>query len=81
MNADIKQKICYVDANIFIYMFDESDIGKHTIANGLYIDLLVEGTGRISVQVISEWRNTVIKKFNPIIDTDTRRTFIQYLKA
>lgn len=81
MNAKYLQAVCYLDTNLLIYMFDRNDPAKQQRANDLYLHFLQQGTGRISVQVIAEWRNAMIKKFSSMVDSGLRRTFIDSLRA
>lgn len=81
MNAKYVQAICYLDTNLLIYMFDDRDPVKQQRANELYLHFLTTGLGRISVQVMSEWRNAIVKKFSHLVDRDYRREFLETLKA
>ena len=81
MNANYLQAICYLDTNVLIYMFDDRDPVKQQQANELYLHFLTTGLGRISVQVMSEWRNAIVKKFRHLIDPDYRREFLETLQA
>ncbi len=73
--------ICYLDTNIFVYMHDENEAEKKDISNYLYKLFLQTGNGRISIQVISEWRNIMIKKFSMIVSKEARRNFIRLFEA
>lgn len=81
MSDDFWNSRSYLDTNIFIYLFDSSDPGKNQCASLIYDHFLRNGNGRISVQVISEWRNVIMKKYGDIVDSDTRREFLSCLKA
>lgn len=81
MNAKYLQAVCYLDTNLLIYMFDDRDMSKQQKANELYLHFLTTGLGRISVQVMSEWRNAILKKFSHLVDKDYRREFLETLKA
>ncbi len=50
-------------------------------ANELYLHFLTTGLGRISVQVMSEWRNAMVRKFHNLIDNAYRREFLETLQA
>ncbi len=69
--------ICYLDTNIFVYMHDSSNKNKQKLSNGLYKHFLSTGRGRISVQIISEWRNVMMKRYFEIVTKEERRTFIK----
>jgi predicted nucleic acid-binding protein len=81
MPADIKQSICYLDTTLFVYLFDTVDQEKYLKARALFEHYLVSGKGRISVQVLSEWRNVMIKKFSASVDGAFRRHFIESMKS
>jgi predicted nucleic acid-binding protein len=81
MNADYLQSLCYLDTNLLIYMFDDKDVVKQQKANELYLYFLTTGLGRISVQVMSEWRNAMVKKFAHLVDNAYRREFLETLQA
>ena len=81
MNANYLQAICYLDTNVLIYMFDDRDPVKQQQANELYLHFLTTGLGRISVQVMFEWRNAIVKKFRHLVDSDYRREFLETLQA
>jgi len=81
MNAEYSQARCYLDTNVLIYMFDARDPVKQQTANDIYLHFLTTGLGRISVQVMAEWRNAMIKKFSHIIDNAYRREFLETLQA
>ncbi|MEI6422178.1 MAG: PIN domain-containing protein [Lentisphaerota bacterium] len=81
MSDDFWNSCSYLDTNIFIYLFDNSDPLKNHCASLIYDHFLRNGNGRISVQVISEWRNVIVKKYGDIVGSDTRREFLLCLKA
>ena len=81
MKDEFSHSLCYCDTNIFVYMHDDKEREKREISNLLYKSLLQTGNGRISVQVISEWRNTMIKKFSHFVSNDVRRKFIRILEV
>lgn len=81
MNADYLQAMCYLDTNLLIYMFDRNAPAKQRKANELYLHFLRQRTGHISVQVIAEWRNAMVKKFQGLVNGELRRTFIDLLQA
>jgi predicted nucleic acid-binding protein len=81
MPADIKQSICYLDTTLFVYLFDTADQEKYRMARALFEHYLVSGKGRISVLVLSEWRNVMVKKFSASVDGAFRRKFIESMKS
>lgn len=80
MNADYLQSLCYLDTNLLIYMFDDKDVVKQQKANELYLYFLTTGLGRISVQVMSEWRNAMVKKFAHLMIMPTVGNFSKRCK-
>ena len=52
----------FIDTNVFVYLFDDTDAGKRQSAERLVSHSLANGTGCISYQVIQETLNTVIRK-------------------
>ena len=59
MNADF-----FLDTNVFVYMFDETDDPKRTSAENLVQQALVEREGCISYQVVQETVNVLSGKMN-----------------
>ncbi len=55
----------FLDTNIFVYSFDNSEIEKRNIARSLIQTALKEQIGCISSQVVQEFLNVSSKKFNP----------------
>jgi len=49
---------CFIDSNIFIYAFCDKIASKQIIAK----DLILDGSPTISVQVINEVSNNLLKK-------------------
>lgn len=81
MNADVLQSRCYLDTNIFIYLFDSAAPSKQRIANDICQRLLLERRGVISIQVVSEWRNVMIRKYSKQISVSDRRAFLGLFAA
>ena len=52
----------FIDTNIFVYLFDETDADKRQCAEKLVRQSLENGTGCISYQVVQETMNVVIRK-------------------
>ena len=55
----MKDKI-FIDSNIFLYAFDSSDIFKNKVAS----DIILNEKNFISVQVVNEVSNVMLKKIN-----------------
>ena len=79
MNGNYREALCYFDTNILVYLFDKADPAKQRLSKDLMLHFHRKRTGRISVQVIAEWRNVMIKKFGQFVDKDVRRRFIKHL--
>ena len=54
----------FLDTNIFVYLFDETDDYKRERAERLVQQVLENETGCISYQVVQETLNVVIQKLN-----------------
>ncbi len=52
----------FIDSNVFIYLFDETDQGKRTCSEGLIQSAIREGIGCISYQVVQETVNVITNK-------------------
>lgn len=64
----------FVDTNVFIYAFDESEFHKTRKARELLTDLMNSHRGRISTQVIQEFCNVALKKSStPLKPSDVRK--------
>lgn len=68
----------FLDTNVFIYAFDHSSPEKRQKANHMIKTALVEKRGCISYQVIQEFFNVAMRKFQtPLSIPDSQR----YLNA
>lgn len=54
----------FLDTNIFVYLFDETNAHKRKNAEGLVSRALADGTSCISYQVVQETINVMIGKLN-----------------
>ncbi|MDZ7722206.1 MAG: PIN domain-containing protein [candidate division KSB1 bacterium] len=64
----------FIDTNIFVYAFDQSDKNKQHTANQLIQDAHIERKGCISYQVIQEFLNVATNKFKqPLSISDCQR--------
>lgn len=59
MSAD-----AFIDTNVFVYLFDETDDEKRRRAETIVYRALADGTGCISFQVVQEALNVVIRKLD-----------------
>lgn len=53
----------YYDTNIFVYCFDPSEPEKLSISNDIVNGALSDGLGTISFQVVQEFLNVALQKF------------------
>ena len=68
----------FLDTNILVYMFDETDARKHRLAESLVHESIEKETGCISYQVVQETLNVVVRKleFEP---ADARKVLEEVL--
>lgn len=52
----------FIDSNVVLYLFDETDANKRTTAENLIMGALTSGSGIISFQVIQETMNVLSRK-------------------
>ncbi len=70
----------FIDSNIFVYLFDETDPEKRRTAESLIRTALEVGSGTISFQVVQETLNVLTRKLVvPITLEDGRRFLDQVL--
>ncbi len=62
----------FLDSNVFVYLFDETDAGKRATARRLVQQGLESGAACISFQVVQETLNVVTRKLGATAD-DARR--------
>jgi predicted nucleic acid-binding protein len=65
----------FLDTNIFVYSFDSKEPGKQTRAQEL-IRTGLEGQGKISWQVIQEFSNVALHKFERPMGRDDLRDYM-----
>ena len=68
----------FLDTNVLVYMFDETDAGKRRRAEALVNESLARGTGCVSFQVVQETLNVLIRRLGFGAE-DARRTLGQVL--
>jgi predicted nucleic acid-binding protein len=68
----------FLDTNILVYMFDETDAGKQRQAAALVNESLTQGSGCISFQVIQETLNVLIRRLG-FVEADSQRALEQVL--
>ena len=67
----------FIDTNVFIYLFDETDERKRKSAEHLIHQALVNGNGCISYQVVQEAINVLIKGLN--VSSDNVREILEHV--
>ncbi|MFP4113145.1 MAG: PIN domain-containing protein [Spirochaetota bacterium] len=66
----------FLDSNVFVYAFDETDDLKRTAAKDLILRCLRDASGVISYQVVQEVLNVLTSKIaNPVHHDDALRYF------
>ena len=71
----------FIDTNIFIYLFDETDERKRNIADQIISTALGTHTARISYQVVQETLNVLTRKLPmPLTTGNTQRFLEQVLR-
>ena len=68
----------FLDTNVFVYMFDETDAAKRRQAETLVAESLADGTGCVSFQVVQETLNVLIRRLDFVAE-DARRVLEQVL--
>ena len=57
----------FIDSNVLIYSYDSADPRKQSVAAALVADLLVQGNGAVSVQVLGEFFSSITRRIaNPL---------------
>jgi predicted nucleic acid-binding protein len=70
----------FLDTNVFVYSFDQSQPGKRERALALIAKALQSGDGLISTQVIQEFLNVATRKFaTPMKTADCQAYLIKVL--
>ena len=70
----------FIDSNVFVYLFDETDERKREIADGIVKSALQDHSASISFQVVQEILNAVTRKLpTPMTAEDAGRFLEQVL--
>lgn len=72
MNGDY-----FLDTNVFVYSFDAANLGKAWRARELIERALVEGGGCTSWQVVQEFLNVALHKWQKPLSPPRARTYVQ----
>lgn len=65
----------FIDTNVFIYSFDQSQPAKQSRASTLIQEALDSGLGIISTQVIQEFLNVATQKFAVPMQTEDAKVY------
>lgn len=68
----------FLDTNVLVYLFDETDAAKHAVARGLVADALSSDSGAISFQVVQETLNVLTRKLKVIARAEDAELFMQH---
>ena len=71
----------FIDTNIFIYLFDETDERKRNIAEQLIQSALKTRSAYISHQVVQETLNVVTRKLPFPMSTENAQRFLEQILA
>ena len=69
----------FIDSNVFVYLFDETDDRKRTTAEQLVHDALDTGQGSISFQVVQETLNVLTCKLATPLTPEDARHFLDHV--
>ncbi len=69
----------FIDTNVFIYLFDETDEHKRTIAEQLIRKALETRSACISHQVVQETLNVVTRKLPSPMSAENARRFLEQI--
>ena len=57
----------FIDSNVLIYSYDSADPRKQSVAAALVADILMQGNGAVSVQVLGEFFSSITRRIaNPL---------------
>jgi len=71
----------FIDTNVFIYLFDETDVRKRNTAERLVRAALETRSARISHQVVQETLNVVTRKLPSPMAAEDARHFLEQVLA
>lgn len=71
----------FVDTNVFLYGFDDRDLGKQRIARGWLAWCWQSRRGRLSTQVANELYVNALKKFSGSLPAERARAEIRRLRT
>lgn len=76
LGMNITKDKYFIDTNIIVYMFDKKNIEKQAKSVSIIRQALKNGNGIISFQVIQEFCNVAMKKFESPLTYEDCKTFI-----
>lgn len=71
----------FLDTNVFVYSFDDQTPGKARRSQELIEQALVEGRGCISWQVVQEFLNVALRKWERPMSMDSAGVYLQQTLA
>ena len=71
----------FIDSNVFVYLFDETDERKRQVAQSLVNTALVEGSAQISFQVVQETLNVITRKLKVPVRLEDAHQFLDQVLA
>ena len=67
----------FIDSNVFVYLFDETDERKRGIADGIVESALQAHSASISFQVVQETLNVLTRKLPTPMTAEGAKDFLQ----
>ncbi len=67
----------FFDSNVFVYLFDETNDHKRTVAERLIVQGLEASNACISFQVIQETLNVLTRKLKPAVSEPNAQRFLE----
>lgn len=71
----------FIDTNVFVYLFDETDVHKRNTAERLVRMALETRNACISYQVVQETLNVVTRKLPSPMSTENAQRFLEQILA
>jgi predicted nucleic acid-binding protein len=71
----------FIDSNVFVYLFDETDERKRGVAEGIVGSALRTGGASISFQVVQETLNVVTRKLPAPMTAEDAKRFMERVLA
>lgn len=71
----------FLDSNIFVYLFDRTDVARRETAERLIHAALMDEQASISFQVVQETLNAITQKLKPAASAEDARHFLDSVLA